>query len=117
MPADYLDVDPDAVGTAGRTTANTSTHWGSWAGHVDGQLRNAAAEANDPVVTAAFEDHLSTWNPRIQGMATNADALGTNAASAANVVVNADSGATATLNGTGSTIQGLTTQLSRPIGQ
>lgn len=111
----YLDVDTDVVASAGRTTAGTSTNWESWAGHVDGQLRNAAAQSNDPVVTAAFENHLSTWNPKIQGMAKNANALGTNATSAANVVTNADSGANAALSTTGTSANGMTSMLRRPI--
>ncbi|GAA1663860.1 hypothetical protein [Fodinicola feengrottensis] len=117
MPARYLDVDPDAVGTAGRTTASTSTDWESWASHVDGQLRGAAEQASDPVVTPAFEDHLCTWNPRIQSMARNVDALGTNAVSASNVVANADSTSTTTLTTTGAAAHGLSSVLSRPIAQ
>jgi hypothetical protein len=112
---DYVDVDPEAVHYGGRTTAGTSTHWAQWATGLEDKLRHAASDSQEPVVTAAFQEHLSMWNPRMKGMAGNADALGTNAASAGNTVVNADYTSTTTLNAQGSLVHTNATNLHRPI--
>ncbi|HET8681410.1 MAG TPA: hypothetical protein VFM54_06005 [Micromonosporaceae bacterium] len=115
MADGFLDLFPDLVATAGGQTAATSGQWAAWAGRAETLLRNAAADAREPVVTAAVEDHLSRWNPRMQGLAANADALGTNAASAANVVANADTASAGVLSSDAATAYGAAGQLSRPI--
>jgi hypothetical protein len=113
--SEFLDVEPDAVSAAGRNTAGTSTQWGEWASRVETGLRTAAVEAHESVVTAAIEEHLSAWNPRLHGMATNADALGRNAVSASNVVSNADGESAAMLGQQGALAYGTAGHLSRPI--
>lgn len=115
MADGYFDVYPEAVATAGSRTAATSGGWAAWASQVETLLRNAAADAREPVVTSAIEDHLSRWNPRLQGLAANADALGTNAASAAYVVANADIASAAALSCPADTVYESAEHLSRPI--
>jgi hypothetical protein len=115
MSEDYVALDPDAVRAAGRGTAGTAREWAQWAAQVQGSLRDAAAQSQEPVVSAAFEEHLSTWNLRINALATDADALGTNAVSGANVMANADSTSTAVLGGQATTEHTTTTHLRRPI--
>ena len=111
----FLDLDPEVVAAGGRSTAATSTQWGEWASRVENRLREAGSEAQEAVVTAALEEHLSAWNTRMKGMASNADALGGNAVAASNVMVNADGAGTTTLHGTAARTHGTTTLLSRPI--
>jgi hypothetical protein len=115
MPADYLDVDPDVVATAGHSTASTSGDWSAWASQVETQLRSAAASVHEPAVTSALESYLSAWNPRLHGLAANVDALGTNAASAAHVIANADNESATTLGGQGTAALAEGAHLSRPI--
>lgn len=115
MAEDYVALSPEAVSAAGRGTAATATQWAQWASQVGGSLRDAAAQAQEPTVTAAFEEHLSTWNPRVNALATDADALGTNAVSAATVMLNADSTANSVLGCQAATEQAGTTHLRRPI--
>jgi hypothetical protein len=98
MPESYVDLQPETVTVAGRATAATSTQWSQWAGRTETLLRNAGADAHESVITAAVEEHLATWNPRMKGLATNADALGTNAVSATQVMLGADGTSTTTLN-------------------
>jgi len=115
MPGDYLDVDTDAVASAGNATAGTSGEWSGWASQVATQLRGAASSASESEVSSAIEGFLSMWNPRLQGLAANAEALGINAASASHAVVNADGTSTGMLNQVAATDYGSCPVLSRPI--
>jgi hypothetical protein len=90
VAGDYIDLDSDLVANSGRATAATSTQWEHWASRTETLLRNAAADSHEPVVNSAFEEHLSQWNPRMKRLASNADALGTNAVSAARTMDGAD---------------------------
>lgn len=116
MP-DFLDLDPGTVATAGHSTAATSTEWQAWGSRVETLLRTAATDAQQPVVTSAFEEHLATWNPRIHGAAHNAEALGTNATSASTVMVNTDGTSSTRLAGCVVDEHRMQTWLSRPIAQ
>jgi hypothetical protein len=115
MSNSYVDVDTGAVTGAGRATAATSTQWAEWASRSETLLRQAAVDCQEPIVTGALEGHLSEWNPRMQRLAGNADALGTNAVSAAHVMLNADSTSAATLGRQSATEQTVGSHLRRPI--
>ena len=115
MSEGFIDLDPGAVSSAGRNTAATSGEWSSWAGQAEGLLRDAAGGAKESVVSAAFEGYVSTWNPALQGIARQVDAMGTNAASASTVMTGADHDSAGLLGQHGSTVAGQASHLSRPI--
>lgn len=115
MSENYIDLDPGAVSAAGQATAATSGQWSSWASRTETGLRQAAADAQEAVVTAAFEEHLTSWNPRMQALGTDADALGTNAVSASHTMLNADGSSAATLGQVGTAEQARGSALRRSI--
>lgn len=111
----YLDLDPEAVASSGRATAATATDWAAWAGRAETLLRNVAAGAQQGPVSAAFEEYLSAWNPIMKGVASQADAQGNNATSAANIMTGADTQSAGLLNRTSAEIAATSEHLSRPI--
>ncbi len=111
----YLDLKPEAVADSGRRTAATSQDWACWAGRSQAGLRDGAAGALDPVMRGALEEYLSAWNRKIQGLAVSAEALGTNAVSAANTMVGADQQSAAALNQAATEAARVGSLLSRPI--
>lgn len=113
--SNYFDLNPEAVGGAGRRTAATAQDWDAWARRWDAGMRNVAAGAMDPVVRGAFEEYLSTSNPLIQGLATAAEAQGRNATSAADTMVGADQQSAGTLNQAAAEALRVNSLLSRPI--
>jgi uncharacterized protein YukE len=116
MGADYLDLDPTAVAGAGNSTAATSGNWQSWGHEADTSFHEAASVVHDGGLSAAFGSYAATWNPRIQGLAIQVDALGRNTTSAANTMVNADGTATAQQRPVLDTVAtGNRSALSRPI--
>lgn len=115
MSEGFVDLDPGAVHGAGNNTAATSGEWRGWASRAEGLLRSAVGSARESVVSSALEGYASTWNPSLHGVARNADALGSNAASASVVMTGADGAANTLLSQHGGTVQGHTSHLSRPI--
>ncbi|GAA1667826.1 hypothetical protein [Fodinicola feengrottensis] len=111
----YYDVHPEPVISAGTNTAATSADWQTWAHQSETALRGAASGAADATVGGAFEDYLSSWNPKLQGIAKQAEAQGVNATSAANVVVGADGQSATLLNQPLQQGSELSSTLSRPI--
>lgn len=111
----FLDVNTDVVGAAGANTAGTAESWRSWATQADTAFREAAVAVREAVVTSAVEGYASDWNPRLQGLATQIDALGRNTTSASNVVVSADGTSTTLLNQQGGVTTATGSQLNRPI--
>jgi hypothetical protein len=115
MADGFLDLIPDLVTGAGRATASTSTQWATWAGHAETQLRGAVLSADDAVVSAAFEEYLSTWNPRLQSLAAQVETLGGNTASGAGTVDAADADSTTLLGQQMSMENATGSWLNRPI--
>lgn len=113
--SDYLDLAPEAVSTAGRRTAQTSSTWGGWATRSETLLRNAAGGARQGKVTNAFETYLSRWNPKLKGLAVRADGLGTNAVSASYTVDQGDGDAAAIVHGHSGDAHSQASHLNRPI--
>jgi hypothetical protein len=111
----YLDVDPEAVATAGRRTAATASTWEVWASRSDSVLRDCATEARDSTVSAAIEGYLSSLNPTLKALAKQVDTVGTNTVSAAHSVQNSDTEAAALLDQQGHHVDHLTSALRRPI--
>lgn len=111
----YLDVQTDTVAASGRYTAATAGDWQSWGHAADTALREAATVVADATVSSAVEGYAADWNPKIQSLAIQVDALGHNTTSASNVVVNADHDANALLTGLGARDAGLGGHLRRPI--
>lgn len=111
----FLDLITDLVTGAGRATASTSTEWAAWANHAETQLRTAASSASDAVVTAAFEDYLSTWNPQLQRLAAQVEALGGNTVSGAGAVEAADADSNTVLGQQMSMENATGSWLNRPI--
>jgi hypothetical protein len=113
--SDYLDVETGAVAQSGRNTEATAGDWSAWASQAETLLRGVAGSAAESTVTGAVESYLSTWNPLFKNAALQAEALGANATSAANVVSNADASSAAALNQQASVVSTSSTHLSRPI--
>lgn len=115
MSLDYLDTNPDAVSSSGRSTANTSSDWSGWASHSEVMLRNAAGGARSTKVTNAFETYLSQWRPTLQNMATRATNLGSNAVTASYTVDGADQDGAGLLGLRARTGQQQASELNRPV--
>lgn len=113
----YIDLNPEAVADSGRRTAATAQEWTGWVGRSHAGLRDGAAGAQDPVMRGALEEYLSAWNATIQGLAGSAEALGTNAVSAANTMVGADQQSAAALNQAAGEASRVGSLLSRPINE
>lgn len=111
----FIELNPEVVASAGQATAATAGEWEAWAGASETALRNSADSALDPVVTPAIEGFLAAINPKLKGMAPQADALGVNATSASHTMSNSDSESTGQLTAYGSQVQGQASVLSRPI--
>ncbi|BCJ37076.1 hypothetical protein Athai_45790 [Actinocatenispora thailandica] len=111
----FVDIHPDVVFGAGRATAATSSEWDAWAGRAESLLRDVAGATGDPIVGGAFEDYLSMWNPTMKAAGRQATALGNGASRAAGSVAEGDSVGASHLRQTGARLDGLTSQLRRPI--
>jgi len=115
MGEPYIDVAPDAVASAGRTTAGCSDAWASWAGRSAAAVRQAASDAQDGLMTTALESYLGTINPSMQRMATNTEALGGNAVTGASTMAGSDNSAAGVVARAGGTADASRRYLSRPI--
>jgi hypothetical protein len=115
MAHGFLDLIPDLVASAGRATASTSTQWAAWAGNAGTQLRSAAFSAGDAVVSAAFEEYLSTWNPQLHALAAQIETLGGNTVSGAGTVDAADADSNTLLGQQMSMENATGSWLNRPI--
>ena len=111
----FFDLDPDAVSSAGRSTARTSSTWESWAHKSETALRNAAGDVRQPALASAIEGYLSTLNPAMKRVARNVDALGSNTESASHTMSNSDTAANALLTHQGQLADGHDSSLRRPI--
>lgn len=115
MPDEFVELAPDLVISAGRQTVVTAGQWSGWASRVGTLLREAAGSANDAVVTAAIEEHLSTVHPWLHQLAANTETLGGNASSAAYVLVGADDDGAARFGQQHATAVGAAGLLCRPV--
>ncbi|WP_436532175.1 hypothetical protein [Actinoplanes sp. HUAS TT8] len=115
MADNYVDLHPPVVVAAGTSTAGTSTEWQSWGTQADTTLRETSAQVGDAVLSLAVENYTTSWNPRIQGVAVQVDALGVNTRTAANTMTSADGDAVNALMPVGAAASTQGSVLSRPI--
>jgi hypothetical protein len=115
MSANFLDLIPEAVGSAGRSTALTASDWAAWAGRSETMLQEAAGGSCSAKLSAAFESYLSQWKPSLQNMAIGANNLGVNAITAAAAIVYADGEGAGILGAHAAPERVQASRLARPI--
>ena len=115
MADNFVDLHPPVVVAAGTGTANTAGEWQSWGHQSDTAFHEASAQVRDAVLSQAVETYASSWNPRIQGVAVQVDALGRNTRSAANTMTGADGDAVTALLPVGNVAERQGSVLRRPI--
>lgn len=115
MSGDFLDLIPEAVGSAGRNTAMTASDWATWAWRSETMLREAAGGSRSAKLSGAFESYLAQWKPSLQNMAVGAANLGANAITAAGIVVQADGESACILGAHATPEHAQASRLARPI--
>jgi hypothetical protein len=115
MSGSFLDLIPEAVVSAGRSTAMTAADWAAWAGRSQTMLQEAAGGSRSAKLGAAFEGYLSRWQPSLQSMVIGTANLGANAITATATVVDADGEGAGILGAHAATVQAQASRLARPI--
>lgn len=113
---DYLDVQPDPVVTAGHRTAATSDEWGSWADRIRTAFGIAREEVRNARIISRMESYASDTERGARYVSSNVETLGSNTASAGNVITNADGEAVFVLRHRGSLATSTAPTCARPIG-
>src|SRR5262249_41077815 len=111
----FYEMETGQVYASGQATAAQA---GS-ATAVAGQYLSALANAHDPVhhptVVAAVGRYRGLWQPRINEVAPQIDALSTNTGSSATVVADSDADATTLLTAPALTVSDQGSALTRPV--
>ncbi|QSB13468.1 hypothetical protein JQS43_17930 [Natronosporangium hydrolyticum] len=112
---EFITVDPDAVGQAGRSTAATTGAWRSWGNRTRSQFDVTTEQVVNSRLARAFGDYAAQWQPKIQVIAEEVVALGVGTTSAANTVDNGDVDSAAQLGTQTALASEQGSLLSRPI--
>ena len=111
----YYEIDTTGVYAAGQRTAAESTAAATLAGRYLGSRESAHGVVHHPTVVAAVARYRDSWQPRVNEVAPQIDALGTNTSSSATITATADQDSNALLAQQGSATEADTATLSRPI--
>jgi hypothetical protein len=115
MSGGFLDLIPEAVVSAGRSTAMTAADWAAWAGRSETMLQEAAGGSRSAKLGAAFEGYLSRLQPTLQNMAIGTANLGVKAIAATATVVHADGEGAGILGAHAAAVRAQASRLARPI--
>jgi hypothetical protein len=114
MGFDFLDVEPDAVDSGGRTVLNSAADWRTWASGAETKLRNVPAALHDGRIALAWDGYAGDAIQANHALAGMVETLGTNARSGAATVADADADATGQLSWAAGGVMGLAERIARP---
>lgn len=114
-PNSHLSVEPGAVSSAGQQVSATAGNWREWAEQARTALQDSSAWVRNTTVAGAAQEYGTTWNPRIQRLASQVDTLGGNIVTAAGVVDGSDAEGTHLVTAGHSQVDGQSGLLARPI--
>lgn len=111
----YLDVDPQAVTTAGHWTAATAEQWRSWGHRARTRFEMARPDLRSTRVAAALWEYAGRWRPELLAVSAAVADLGIRTIAAAGAVDHADEEAAGSLSPTTAAAEEQHSQLRRPI--
>jgi hypothetical protein len=115
MGFDFLDVEPDAVDSGGRTVVNQAGDWRAWAASAETQLRDVTAVVQDGRIALAWDGYAGDVIQANHALAGMVEAIGTNTRAGAATVVATDDQATADLTPAAGEVTGLADRIARPV--
>jgi hypothetical protein len=111
----FYEIDTDGVYSSGQRTAAHAPGAETLARQYLGSLESAHGVVHHPTVVAAVARYRDNWQPRVNEVAPQIDALGTNTSSSATIITRSDQTSTTLLSQQGSAAETQTNVLSRPI--
>lgn len=111
----FLDSDIPTVFTSGRAVSAQADSATTLAGRYLHSLTTATDFVKHPTVIAAIERYHTTWQSRVNQVASNIEALGGNTSASATTIAQSDDDAASALGQQGATTSTTHSFLQRPI--
>jgi hypothetical protein len=111
----YYEIDTEGVYGSGQATAAHTPDAAALASQYLNALENAHGTVHHATVVAAVGRYRDNWQPRVNEVAPQVDALGTNTSSSATIIATSDQDSTTLLGQHGATTEAQSDPLRRPI--
>jgi len=115
MGHNFLDVEPDAVDSGGRSVQSSAADWRAWASSAETQLREVSGVLVDGRIVLAWDGFAGDTIQANHALAGMVETLGTNTRSGAATVVDTDDQATGHLSWAAGEVTGLAERIAGPV--